>query len=65
VFLDIVACIKKKRLKLIGLILIIDHKIVVKKIVEITAKERRRVERPRLRWLQDVEKELRETKVKI
>jgi DNA-binding PadR family transcriptional regulator len=42
----------------------VNHGRVVKKIFEITAKGRRRMERPRLRWLVDVEKDLWEMKVK-
>jgi hypothetical protein len=37
---------------------------VVKKISESKADGRRRMGRPRLRWLEDAEKDLRETKVK-
>jgi hypothetical protein len=65
VFVDIVAGIKKKRLKVIGHILKMDHEIVVKKTGENTPKGRRRMGRPSLRWLKDFEKELGETKVKI
>jgi hypothetical protein len=36
----------------------------VKQIFESKPEERRRTERPRLRWLEDVEKDLREIKFK-
>ena len=41
-----------------------DHGRVVKKIFESKPEGRRRMRRHRLRWLEDIEKDLREMKVK-
>ena len=56
--LDIAADIQKKRLEWIGHPVRMNHGRVVKKIFESKAKGRRRMGRPRLRWLVDVEKDL-------
>ena len=60
--LDIVADIKKKRLEWIGQVLRMDQGTTVK-IFESKLEGSRRG-RPRLRWLQDAEKDLQEMKVK-
>jgi hypothetical protein len=41
-----------------------DHGRVVEKIFESNPKGRRRMGRPRLRWLEDVKRDLREMKIK-
>jgi hypothetical protein len=41
------------------------HGRVVKKILTVKQRGKRRMARPRLRWLEDVEKDLREVKVKV
>jgi hypothetical protein len=61
--LDVLADIKKKRLEWTGHVVRMDQGRTVKKIMESKPKSRRR-ERPRMRWLEDVEKDLREMKVK-
>jgi len=60
----IVADIKKKRLERIGHVVRTDQGRTVKKIFESKPEGSRRRERPRLRWLEDVEKDLHQTKVK-
>ena len=62
--LDIVADIKKKRLEWIGHVVRMDQGRTVKKIFESKPEGSRRRGRPRLRWLEDVEKDLWEMKVK-
>jgi hypothetical protein len=57
--LDIVTDIKKRRLEWIGHVVRMEHGRMVKKIFEGKPEERRRIGRPRLRWLEDVEKDLR------
>jgi len=57
--LDIVADIKKKRVEWIGHVVKMDHGRRVKKVFQSKLEGRRRGI-PRLRWLEDVEKDLRE-----
>jgi hypothetical protein len=61
--LDTVARIKKKRLEWIGHWVRMDKGRAVEKIFESKSEGIRRIRRPRLRWLEDVEKNLWETKV--
>jgi hypothetical protein len=61
--LDIVADIKKKRVEGIGHVVRMDHGRTVKKIFESKPEGSRRTGRPRLRWLEDVQKDLREMEV--
>jgi len=51
-------------LEWIGYVARMDNGRVVKKIFESKPRGRRRKGRPGLRWVEDVEKDLRETKVK-
>ena len=60
--LDTVADIKKKRLERIGHVVRMNQGRAVTKIFEGKPEESRRRERPRLRWLEDVEKELLDMK---
>ena len=62
--LDIVADIRKKRLEWTGHVVRIDQGRTVKKIFESKLEGSRRKGRPRLRWLEEVENDLREMKVK-
>jgi len=62
--LDIVADTQKKRFKWIGHVVGMDQGRRVKKIFENKPKGCRRRGRPRLKWTEDVEKDLRETKVR-
>jgi hypothetical protein len=62
--LHIVADIKKKRLEWIGLVVRMDQGRTVKKIFESKLEGSRRWGRPRLRWVEEVQKDLHETKVK-
>jgi len=62
--LDIVADIKLKRLEWTGHVVRMDQGRTVQKIFESKPEGRRRKGRPRLRWLKDVGKDLREMKVK-
>ena len=62
--LHIVANIKKKRLEWIGHVVRMDQGRTVKKIFESKLEVSRRRGRPRLRWLEDVQKELHDTKFK-
>ena len=57
-------CSKMKRLEWTGHVVRMDQGRTVKKILESKPEGRRRRERPRMRWLEDVEKDLREMKVK-
>jgi hypothetical protein len=59
-----VAGTEKKVLECMGLLVRIDHGRVVKKIFENKLEGRRRKGRPRWRWLEDVDKDLWEIKVK-
>jgi hypothetical protein len=61
--LDIVADTKKKRLEWTGHVLRMDQGRTVK-ILESKPEGSRRWGRPRMRWLEGVEKDLREMKVK-
>jgi hypothetical protein len=61
--LDTVAVIKKKRLEWIGHVLRMDQGRAVKKIFGSKPEGSRRRRRPRLRWQEDVEKDLWGTKV--
>jgi hypothetical protein len=63
--LDIVAEIESKILDLIRHTVNMDHERVVRTIFESKLVGGRRMGRPRLRWLEDARKEIRETKVKI
>ena len=60
---DIAADIQKKRLEWIGYPVRMNHGRVVKNILERKPKGRRRMGRPSLRWLVDVEKDLWKMKV--
>jgi hypothetical protein len=62
--LHTVADIKKRRLEWIGHVVRMKHGRTVKKIFEGKLEGRRRIERPRMRWLEAVEKDLWEIKVK-
>ena len=62
-YLDIVADIKKETLEWIGLVVRINQGRTVKKAFERKLEGSRRGT-PRLEWLEDVEKDLRETKLK-
>ena len=62
--LDLAADIKKTRLSWLGHLIRKDHGRIVKKIFESKPEGRSNMGRPRLRWLEDVEKDLREMKVK-
>ena len=62
--LDMVADIKKKRFEWMGHVARMDQGRTVKEVFESKAEGSRRRVRPRLRWMEDVEKDLRETKVK-
>ena len=62
--LHIVANIKKKRLEWIGHVVRMDQGRTVKKIFESKLEVSRRRGRPRLRWLEDAQKELHDTKFK-
>jgi hypothetical protein len=42
----------------------LDHERIARKILESKLGEKRIIGRPRLRWLEDAEKDLRETNVK-
>ena len=61
--LDIVADIKRKSLEWIGHVVRMDHGKTDKKIFGSKPEGSRSSGRPRLRWLEDAEKALRETKV--
>ena len=61
--LDMVADIKKKRFEWMGHVARMDQGRTVKEVFESKAEGSRRRVRPRLRWMEDVEKDLRETKV--
>ena len=58
--MECVVDIKKKVLEWLGHIVKMDQ---VKKMFDSKSEERRRMGRPRLRWLENVEKDLREMKV--
>ena len=62
--LDLVANIKRKRLERIGHVVRMDQERIYKKIFESKPEGSRRRGRPRLRWLDDVEKDQWEKKVK-
>ena len=62
--LNIVADIKKKRVEWNGHVVRMDQRKTVKKIFESKPQGSRRTGRPRLRWLEDVQKYLREMKFK-
>jgi hypothetical protein len=61
---DLVADINRKRLEWLGHVIRMDQRRVVKKIFDSEPEGRRKVGRPRLRWLDDVENDLRVMKVK-
>jgi len=61
---DIVADITKKRLEWIGHLVRMDHGRVVTKISDSKPEGRRRLGRPRSRWLEDAAKDLCEMQVK-
>jgi hypothetical protein len=58
------ADMKKKRVEWIGHVVRMDQGRKVKKIVESKLEGNRRRGRPRLRWLEDAEKNLRQMKIK-
>jgi len=62
--LDLEADIKEKRLEWIGHVVRMGHRRTVKKVFESKPEGSRRRGRPRLRWLEDVVKDLQELKVK-
>ena len=62
--LDIVVDVKMKRLEWTGHVVRMDEGIIVKKILESKPEGSRRRGRPRMRWLEDVEKNMRGMKVK-
>jgi len=62
--LDMVADIKRKRSEWIGHVVRMDQGRTVKKISESKPEGNRRRGRPRMRWLEDTEKGLREVNVK-
>jgi hypothetical protein len=62
--LDRVANIKRKRLEWIGHVVRMDQGRTVKKIFESKPEGSRRKGRSIMKWLEDVEKDLREKKVK-
>jgi len=62
--LDTVANIKKKRFGWIGYVVRIDQGRTIKKILKSKPEGSRRRGRSRMRWLEDVDKDLREKKVK-
>jgi hypothetical protein len=62
--LDIVADVKRKRLEWTGHIVRMDQGRTVKKILESKPDGSRRRETPTMRWLEDVENNLREMKFK-
>jgi hypothetical protein len=61
---DLVADIERKQLEWLGHVTRIDQRKIVKKMFESTSEGRRKVGRPRLRWLDDVENDLRVIKVR-
>jgi hypothetical protein len=61
---DIVADIEKKRLEWIGHVVRMDHGRVFSNTFDSKPEGRRKMGRPRLRWLECVEKDLWEMKVK-
>lgn len=61
--LDTVADITEKSLGWMGHVVTLDHGRLVKKMFEIKLEGRRGTGRPRMRWLEDVESDLRERKV--
>ena len=63
--LDLVADIKKKKLEWNGHVVRMDQGWTLKKIFENKLEDSRRMRRPRLRWLENVQKDLREIKFKI
>ena len=63
-YLDVVANIKRKRLEWIGHVVRMDQESTVKKIFESKPEGSRRMGRPRMRWLEDAEKCLREIQVR-
>jgi hypothetical protein len=61
---NLVVDIKRKRLEWLGHVTRIYQRRVVKKIFDSKPEGRRKVDRPRLRWLDDVENYLRVIKIK-
>jgi hypothetical protein len=61
---DLVVDIKRKRLEWLGHVIRMDQRRVVKKIFDSKPEGRRKVDRPRLRWLDELEDDLRVMKVK-
>jgi hypothetical protein len=61
---DLVVDINRKRLEWLGHVIRTDQRRVVKKIFDSKPEGRRKVGRPRLRWLDDVENDLRVMKIK-
>jgi hypothetical protein len=61
---DLVADIKSKQLEWLGHVIRMDQRRVVKKIFDSKPERRRKVGRLRLRWLDDVENDLRVMKIK-
>jgi hypothetical protein len=61
---DLVVDIKMKRLEWLGHVIRMDQRRFVKKVFDSKPEGRRKVDRPRLRWLDDVENYLRVMKIK-
>jgi hypothetical protein len=61
---DLVADINRKRQEWLGHVTRMDQRRFVKKIFDSKPEGRRKVGRPRLRWLDDVENDLRMMKIK-
>jgi hypothetical protein len=61
---DVAADITKKRLEWIGHLVRMDHGRAVKKIFDSKLEGRRKMGRPRSRWLEDAAKDLCEMQVK-
>jgi hypothetical protein len=61
---DLVVDTKMKRPEWLGHVIRMDQRRVVKKIFDNKSEGRRKVGRPRLRWLDDVENDLRVMKIK-
>jgi hypothetical protein len=56
-YLDIETDSKKRKLEWMGHVVRMEHGRIVKKIFERKLEVRRRIGRPRLRWLEDIEKD--------
>jgi hypothetical protein len=61
---DIIAEIKSKRLEWLGHVVIMEENRTVKRVFEGNLSGKRKTGRPRKRWLDDIEEDLRLMKVK-